>query len=385
MSRVRLPSPAPNFLSLMKKLLLFSILLVSCGRPPVQPQSPLDRPESHYKQGIAELESGQVLLAERAFNRSRALDDSYPGYSVGKALISLRNGEYHDARKRIDAALRKDRNFVDAHIALGRIVSEEGVALGRSTSAWLNEAENAYRRAEKLSDESQDVAWYWAQSYAMAGELGLAREKLQEILAVGRGNWVEKALSEVERLQKAERSAPGSRAGIEIGLKAEITRAEWSVLLVDELKLPELIRKRGDVVQTAPTFDLPADIESSWASAWIREIIAVGLMGLQAYPDGNFYPDRILTRAQYAQANQAILILLSGDESLSYAYIGKESRFPDLRADNYAYNALALSLERGLLEIADRRTGAVNPEGSVSGAQALLAIRQLQNSFRIEY
>ena len=369
----------------MKKLLLFTILLVSCGRPAVQPQSPLDRPESHYIQGLTELESGQVLLAERAFNRSRALDDSYPGYSVGKALISLRNGEYHDARKRIDAALRKDRNFVDAHIVLGRIVSEEGVALGRSTSAWLNEAENAYRRAEKLSDESQDVAWYWAQSYAMAGELELAREKLQEILAVGRGKWVEKALSEVERLQKAERSAPGSRAGIEIGLKAAITRAEWSVLLVDELKLPELIRKRGDVVQTAPTSELPADIESSWASAWIREIIAVGLMGLQAYPDGNFYPDRILTRAQYAQANQAILILLSGDKSLSHAYIGQKSRFPDLRADNYAYNALALSLERGLLEIADRRTGAVNPQGSVSGAQALLAIRQLQNSFRIEY
>ena len=369
----------------MKKLLLFSILLVSCGRPAGQPQSPLDRPESHYKQGLADLESDQVLLAERAFNRSRSLDDSYPGYSVGMALISLRNGEYHDARKRIDAALRKDRNFIDAHIGLGRIVSAEGVALGRSKSTWLNEAENAYRRAEKLSDESQDVVWYWAQSYAMAGELGLAREKLQEILAVGRGKWVEKALSEVERLQTAERSAPGSRAGIEIGLKAEITRAEWAVLLVDELKLPELIRKRGDVVQKGQTSELPPDIESTWANAWIREVLAMGLMGLQAYPDGNFYPESILTRAQYAQSNQAILILLSGDKTLSHAYIGQESRFPDLRADNYAYNALALSLERGLLNIADRRTGAVNPEGSVSGAQALLAIRQLQNSFRIEY
>jgi len=111
----------------------------------------------------------------------------------------------------------------------------------------------------------------------------------------------------------------------------------------------------------------------------------MGLMGLQVYPDGNFYPESILTRAQYAQSNQAILILLSGDKTLSHAYIGQESRFPDLRADNYAYNALALCLERGLLNIADRRTGAVNPNGSVSGAQALLAIRQLQNSFRIEY
>ena len=65
--------------------------------------------------------------------------------------------------------------------------------------------------------------------------------------------------------------------------------------------------------------------------------------------------------------------------------MGQESRFPDLRADNYAYNALALCLERGLLKIADRRTGAVNPEGPVSGAEALLAIREFQNSFRVEY
>ena len=67
--------------------------------------------------------------------------------------------------------LEKIETLLDAHIVLGRIVSGEGVALG-DMSGWLNEAENAYRRAEKLSDESQDVAWYWAQSYAMAGELG---------------------------------------------------------------------------------------------------------------------------------------------------------------------------------------------------------------------
>ena len=386
MSRVRLPSPAPFFPSLMKTLLLFTVILLSCGRPATIPQSPLDRPESHYRQGLIELESGKVIQAERAFNRSRSLDDNFPGYSVGMALLEMHFGEYHAARKSVESALRKDRNFLDAYVALGRIVSAEGVALDRNTRTWLAEAEDAYRKAEKIDGENQDVMWYWAQSYAIAGELGPAREKLQEILSAGRGKWIAEALAEVERLQKAERSAPGSRAGIEIGLKSEITRAEWAALLIEELMLPKLLRKRGHVdSSTALPAAWPPDIENSWANTWIREILQVGLIGLEVYPDGNFYPDNSLTRAQYAQANQAILILLSGDQSLRHAYMGQESRFPDLRADNYAYNALSLCLERGLLKISDRRTGAVNPEGPVSGAEALLAIRELQNSFRVEY
>ena len=370
----------------MKTLLLLTVTLLSCGRPATLPQSPLDRPESHYRQGLTELESGQVVQAERAFNRSKSLDANFPGYSVGMALLKMHFREYHSARKSVDSALRKDRNFLDAYVALGRIVSAEGVALDRNTRTWLAEAEDAYRNAEKIDGKNQDVLWYWAQSYAMAGELGLAREKLQDILTLGRGKWITEALAEVDRLQKAERSAPGSKAGIEIGLKSEITRAEWAVLLVEELMLPKLLRKRGHADSpTALPADWPPDIENSWANTWIREILQVGLVGLEVYPDGKFYPDNTLTRAQYAQANQAILILLSGDQSLRYSYMSQESRFPDLRADNYAYNALALCLERGLLKIADRRTGAVNPEGPVSGAEALLAIRELQNSFRVEY
>ena len=370
----------------MKISLFLTIVLLSCGRPVTQSQSPLDRPESHYRQGLIELESGKVIQAERAFNRSRSLDDNFPGYSVGMALLEMHYGEFHTARKSVDSALRKDRSFLDAYVALGRIISREGVALNRNTNTWLSEAEDAYRKAEKIDGGNQDLLWYWAESYALAGKLGLAQEKLQNILSTGRGKWIAEALAEVERLQKAERSALGGKTGIEIGLKTEITRAEWAVLLIDELMLPKLLRKRGHAYSpTAPSAAWPPDIENSWANTWIKEILQVGLIGLEVYPDGNFYPDNTLTRAQYAQANQAILILLSGDQSLRHAYIGQESRFPDLRADNYAYNALSLCLERGLLEIADRRTGAVKPEGPVSGAEALLAIRELQNSFRVEY
>ena len=165
----------------MKILLLFTVILLSCGRPATLPQSPLDRPESHYSQGLIAWESGKVIQAERAFNRSGSLDDNFPGYSVGMALLEMHYGEFHTARKSVDSALRKDRNFLDAYVALGRIVSQEGVALNRNTATWLNEAEDAYRKAEKIDGRNQDVLWYWAQSYALAGKLWLAQAKLQII------------------------------------------------------------------------------------------------------------------------------------------------------------------------------------------------------------
>ena len=82
--------------------------------------------------------------------------------------------------------------------------------------------------------------------------------------------------------------------------------------------------------------------------------------------------------------NQGVLVLLSGDPTLATRYIGESSRFPDVHGDFYAYNAIALSTERGFMAV-DKRTGKFFPDRTVSGAEALLTIRELQNSFRMEF
>ena len=54
------------------------------------------------------------------------------------------------------------------------------------------------------------------------------------------------------------------------------------------VNVAELTSKGACVSPTALPADWPPDIENSWANTWIREILQVGLIGLEVYPDGNF-------------------------------------------------------------------------------------------------
>ncbi len=367
-------------------ILLLALSLTACGSRQIARNSPLDTPQNHYQQGLVDLQEGRVVAAERGFDRARQLDADYPGSYVGLALVALARSDFHRARQQVEQAMRRDRKFVDAHIAKGRIISAEGVEWKRDTSTWLAEAERAYAEAERINPEVSDIYWHWAQSYLLVGNLPQAKSKLERILEGGRGEWVEQALEEVERIQKVERSAPGSSQGQAIGLKSAITRAELAILLVEELKLPELVRKRGAVSQRVNAEGVePSDIGASWARPWIETVLALGISGLEVFPDGSFRPDEPVSRAEYALVNQGILVLLSGDRGLATRYIGEPSRFPDVRSDYYAYNAIAVCVERGLLQVADRRTGLFQPDASVAGADALLVVRELQNAFRMEY
>ncbi len=367
-------------------LLLLALFFLACGSRQIARNSPLDTPTNHYQQGLVDWQEGRFVAAERGFERARQLDSDFPGSYVGFALVALARGDYHRARQQVEQAMRRDRKFVDAHVALGRIVSAEGVEWKRDQSTWLAEAERAFTEAERIDSTVGSVYWYWAQAHLLAGNLAQAQSKLERILEMGRGEWVEPALAEVERIQKVERSTPGSAQGQAIGLKTAITRAELAVLLIEELKLVELVRKRGAAgrIENANR-SLPSDIETSWARPWIEKVLDLGVNGLEILPDGSFRPDVPISRAEYALVNQGILVLLSGDRTLSTRYVGEPSRFPDVRSDFYAYNAIAVCVERGLLQVTDRRTGLFDPDAPVAGADALLVVRELQNSFRMEY
>ncbi len=105
---------------------------------------------------------------------------------------------------------------------------------------------------------------------------------------------------------------------------------------------------------------------------------------MESYPDGNFKPDKTLQRYEYAMAIQAILINLQKDLSLAGKYIGEESRFPDVSSTHFAYNAMALAAERGIIT-PEKINGVYNPKGPVSGVKALEIIREFQNKLSIHF
>tara|TARA_Y100000996_G_scaffold414690_1_gene406330 strand:+ start:79 stop:528 length:450 start_codon:yes stop_codon:yes gene_type:complete len=134
--------------------------------------------------------------------------------------------------------------------------------------------------------------------------------------------------------------------------------------------------------QTA-TVIVPNDSRDHWAETWIKDMIRYGIMNVE--PDGNFYPDDDINRANYALAVQRLLVVATKDESLETKYFGEaQSRFSDVPASHFAYNAMAICTERGIMEI-DMMNNRFNPTGDVTGADALLIIRNLQNSLRMTF
>ena len=376
-------------------LTLLSLVLVACGPAQVVQQSHLDTASNHYQRGLLNFDRGDIMSAQREFERTRLLEGDFPGSYVGFALVAMQRGDFFRARKEIAMALHKENEFVDAHIAKGRIATAEGIARGEATNKWLPEALRAYRKAQDVNPEYPPSYFFAGQSYLQAQNLPLARASYTRLIELNHGPFVARAMHKVEQIQMIERAAPGTEVGIKIALEEEISRGELAVLLLEELKLAELVLKRRPINDGA-NFQTPGDqanlsnpseavdIGHYWAKPWIEEILALGVPGLELFPDHSFQPEQALTRANYALVNQGILVLLSGDRSLSIRYVGESSRFSDVRSDFYAYNAIALSTERGLMA-ADKRTGHFHPERSVSGAEALLMVRELQNSFRMEF
>ena len=375
-------------------VLALSAALPTCGRRQLPPESPLDTAANHYTRGMARLTDGDLWTAQSEFERAHALDPDYPGTYVGSAMVALAQGEFWRAKQEIEEAIHRDGGFVDAHVALGRIITEEGRHGGRKPGDWLPRAVKAYGRAIDLDPDAPSVYYYRGMSYYVAGEYASARESLAQVVARNRGDLVGPAMHQIERIQLIERASPGTDQGRAIAAVDRLTRAELAVLLLEELKLADLMRRRRpseevgrfrapDAQPQVPR-SAPADIELSWARPWIEEILDLGVAGLEVMPDGLFRPEDAVTRANYARVNEGIMEAIIGDGNLSTRYVGEPSPFPDVRPDSFAFNAISLNVNRGVMA-ADTLTGRFRPEDTVTGAEALLIIRELQNAVRMEF
>lgn len=165
-----------------------------------------------------------------------------------------------------------------------------------------------------------------------------------------------------------------------------------AVLFAEELKIGVLFDRMpvqstgfqtpGQATQTA-SITVPNDARNHWAETWIKDMIRYGIMDVE--PDGNFYPDDTINRALYAMAVQRLLVVATRDESIETQYFGEaQSRFSDVPSSHFAYNAMALCTERGIMQV-DMMTRKFNPNGDVTGADALLIIRELQTSLRMTF
>jgi tetratricopeptide (TPR) repeat protein len=370
-------------------MVLSLVLMMGCAKKPITPQSVLDDPKTHYNRGMDLLNRNDLPGARGQFDRSVALDPKFaPAYS-GLALVDAMSGNFKSAEDNYDKALSLDKNCVACWIAKGRVIAR------KKSGDWMKDARKAFEKAIELQPNSSEAYYYLGVGYKEAHMFSDAEQAFAKVVGF-KDDWSTPASEQWELVKKIVMAAPISEKGKEIALIEEIDRADMAVLFMEELKLPELLGKMrpkqyetGFQAPEEPTEYKPAqagtapeplatDIKGHWAESWLNEIIAID--GMETFPDHTFHPDAKVTRADFAGFLQHIMVLKTGDQSILTKYLGETSHFPDMRSDNWAYNAAVLCVERGILKT--KMDGSFAPMEHVSGADALLAIRDFQNALR---
>jgi tetratricopeptide (TPR) repeat protein len=376
-------------------VLIVSLLLIfACGPKPIKQESLLDTPDNHYNQGMREFDRGDLDKAMAEFTRAINLNPNYAEAFSGQALVWAQKGDFDQALSLADKGIDKNDKSGDVHIIKGRILVMQRKG---ENEDWIKKAVKEFDEALKINPNNDKALFYKGEAYKDAYLFGDAASAFSKVVEL-KGDFAMEANNEWALVQKIQRAAPGTKVGMKIALIDEIDRADLAVLLMEELKLMDILQKKRPKtydtgfkapedptkMQTSTIEQMPevTDIANHWAKNWIEDIVKE--RGMDVFPDHTFRPDEKVTRADFASIIQNILIMATGDESLATKYVGTPSRFPDINPSHYAYNAVCLVVDRGIMS-ADKMTGAFDLNNKISGADALLIIRDFQNALRMTF
>lgn len=372
------------------------LFLFACGPKAMAPKAKLDTPEHHVTNGTKLLKSGKIDAAFREFNRAKELDPKHSPAYVGLGLVSGYNGDFVSGlenMKNAEKYARGNNQEIAANVGYMRLYIMGGEKVEKN---WLKKVKTGFNKSTAISPDSPEPYFYMGIAYKISCKFSEAASQFVKILELDKG-YIEEADKEYALIQKIERAMPGSKVGKKIALVEKITRADVAALFIEELKINELFakktQKKFDVSYKSPekkfvtgmyTKVPPAtDIEDHVLKADIDAVIAIGIKGLQPFPDHTYKPYKTITRAEYAMMMEDILIKITGVDELATRFIGiiNVPVFPDMRNDLPFFNAVMVCTTRGIMTAKDITTGEFDPKGPVSGAEALLSIRILKTQF----
>ncbi len=371
------------------------LLIVACGPTARVPVSQLDTPEHHFFTGMRMFDQEKYVDAQREFELALQLDDKYSKAHTGIGLVRMYitppdfNGAWDRLQKGAKYAKTDDERLVNK-------VSRIRYYTQSKEKKWLAYAKDQFDEAVTIDPKYSAAYYFMGLAYKQAYDFNAAGLMFTKVLEL-KTDYISKADTEWNFIQKVQRAMPGSATGKQIALVESINRADAAALFMEELKIDVLYKKRTPktfdtsfkdpekAAQTAkPVKPTANDIAGHPLKADIEGILGIGVRGLENYPDGNYHPQEMITRAAYAMMLEDILIKVTGDNALATKFIGSSSPFPDLRADLPYFNAVMVVTSRGIMEAKDLTTGEFAPVKPVAGVDALLIIRKVKEQLKFD-
>ena len=390
-------------------LLLMALSLVAlgaCGPKERKARGRMDTPGHHTTRGHDFLEEGNWAEAERSFQLALSLDKKFSpahaGMAVAKATAAaddrIRGSKEEkkaeaaeDHLKEAFSTAKSEPHEFEANMAGIRVMR-----LLKKDDDWLKDAEEYYEEAMDGKKKGRNPAphLYIARAYRDAFDLNKAIAKYRLVLEFDTA-LRKTADEEMAVVQKIQRAAPGSRYGKIIAFAPSITRADIAGLFIEEMRLDKIF-SRGEQTNVNTAFRAPGsaapgdkpkgsnatDVQSHPLRADILEVVRIGIRGLEVDPSNKYYPDKNVTRAEFAVMVEDILVKVTGEESLRTKFIGQNSPFRDIRGDAFYFNAVQTVTSRGLMEAENKVSGIFGAANPISGADALLVIRMMKDELR---
>ncbi|MGA2525234.1 MAG: S-layer homology domain-containing protein [Smithellaceae bacterium] len=384
---------SPIRISKMLVLFIFFacvLLLVSCAPKERVATSQLDTPEHHTYTGLKLIDQEKYADAQGEFELAIQLDTKYSKAYTGTALVKIYTANFDAAWDNLKTGWKYTKTDEERlFVYVSRI---QYYTQSKSEKKWLALAKDDFDEAVKLDPKHSPAYYFMGLAYKAGLNFNSAGQMFTKVLELKSG-YVDEADVQWKFLQKVQRAMPGTATGKQIALVERLTRADAAALFMEELKIDVLYKKR-----TPKTFDTSFknpektaaktakitanDIADHPLKVDIEGILEIGVRGLENYPDGNFHPGELVTRAAFAMMLEDILIKVTGDNSLATKFIGSISSFPDLKADLPYFNAIMVVTSRGIMEAKDMTSGEFAPLSPVAGVDALLIIRKIKEELK---
>ena len=401
----------------------------------------LDTPERHTFTGLKLLDQEKYTDAQREFKMAIQLNNNYSRAYTGMAMVDIFTYKFGTALDDLTLGSKYAKSDEEKlFLNVGRI---QYYTISKSDPQWLELAKKQFDEAVAIDAKHTSAYYFMGLAYKEALEFNLAGQMFAKVIQLKTDHMAD-ADAQLKFLQKIQLAMPSTEIGKRIALVERMTRADTAALFIEELKIKNIYNKQApkalemplketskvsaevkenekistevketkkdstevkgnenvltDTKETqnvlagtslsspppAPVKLMAKDIADQQYKTYIEGVLEAGVRGLENDPNGNFNPDEVISRGEYAIMLEDVLLKLTQDKDLAAAKnVKTKSLFPDVPADMPCYNAIMTVTSRGIMEAKNTKTGEFAPLKPLSGVEALMIIHKFKEKFKI--